>query len=317
MSDVPRRIILDCDTGSDDAIAIMLAVLHPDLDLLGVTTVWGNAPVEVTTENTRRVLAYVGRADVPVLRGAAGPRRPPPPLPEQDHRPRHLDLAPATGPVRTGTVLDWLAETLHASTDPVTVVATGPLTNLAEAVAKRPQLVEEVGEVVVMGGSRTRPGVTSSAERNFYNDAPAARAVLGAGFRRLVLVTLDATYEAALDEEDAHTLGALDTPAGTLAAALLGERIGDYARVPGLAGRAAPVHDPLAVASLVDPAVVGLRPAHVTVEVDDPATRGRSVIDLDRAGTPTALVALTADRDRYVDLLTTTFARGRGVIPAS
>lgn len=128
---MPRRIILDCDTGTDDAVAIMLAARHPDLDLLAVTTVWGNADVQVTTDNTLRVLALVGRGDVPVYVGRGDPLSPPPGVPEEeddDRRTPHLPIPEPVSVARQEPAVEWLVETLRAIPEPVTLVPTGPLT---------------------------------------------------------------------------------------------------------------------------------------------------------------------------------------------
>lgn len=266
-----RRLVLDCDTGTDDAIAIMVAALHPGLDLAGVCSVFGNAPVETTTANSRRVLADVGRAGVPVLPGAA-----------------------AAGS-RTSAAVEWLLALLRRTAEPVTVVATGPLTDLAALVQVDPSVVERVDELVVMGGNF---GVAAAGpvERNLGNDPAAAAAVLAAGFRRVVLVPLDATWKALMGAADVEALRSLGSVAGSLAAGFVEERIGAYASM-SLHGRA-PVHDPLTVAYLLDPTVVALTPAQVVVAPDGRTTLG--------TGRPNADVALTCDADRFRDLLLAT-----------
>ena len=312
---MPRRIILDCDTGTDDAVAIMLAALHPDLDLLAVTTVWGNADVEITTDNTLRVLDLVGRGDVPVYAGRGNPLSPPPLVPDEDDdgRTPQLPIPEPVSAARPAPAVEWLVETLRASTEPVTLVPTGPLTNIAAALALDPELSDAVDEVVVMGGGHARGNVTPSADRNFWNDAAAAQIVLDAGFERLVLVTLDATFDAALDSEDSAAFEQLGTSAGLATARFLDERIRDYAALPSMAALdAAPVHDALAVAAVIDPGVVRLRRVHVAVELRGELTYGRSVIDLEGIGgrPPNAHVALEADAASYAELLRATFARG-------
>jgi inosine-uridine nucleoside N-ribohydrolase len=301
-------VILDCDTGTDDAVAIMLAALHPHLDLLGVTTVWGNHDVRHTTDNTLRVLDHVGRGDVPVHAGANAPYRPRiSPLPSgRPELPPVLDLPPATSRVAEASALEWLVETVRATAEPVTVVATGPLTNLAAAVTVAPGLVEAVDRLVVLGGTHHRPGVTAYAERNVWCDPEAAAVVVGAGFERLLMVGMDATCAVPLTVEDAAVLAARGTPAGTAAAAFVTERIAFYRSDPAMAARAAaPLHDPLAVACLLDPGVVRTVPARCTVETRDPTTYGATRFELDPAGA-TLEVALDADHARYLGLLVAT-----------
>lgn len=298
----PRPVILDCDTGTDDAIAIMLAGLHPDLDLLGVTTVFGNLPVTNTTDNTLRVLEHIGRGDVSVYAGAAGPIGPRPALPDLRVLPSALPLPRPTGSSRWQPAAEWLVEILRQAADPVTLVSTGPFSNLAAALALDPAIVGKLETVVLMGGSDRVPSVTPLAERNVWNDPVAADRVLAAGLD-VVLVTLDATTSSPLSEADAHELEALDTPAGSATAALVRERIDLYAgaSAPGTA----PVHDAFTVAWLLDPAVVDLQPMQVRIELAEGSAYARTHID---DGEPNARVALTADGDRFRRLLLETFA---------
>lgn len=309
-----RPVILDCDTGTDDAVAIMLAALHPGLELLGVTTVFGNLPVANTTDNTLRVLEHLGRPDIGVYSGAAGPIAPRPVPPDDRRLPPALPLPPrwdspfpevgAMVP-RSGAqrAVDWLVETLTTTTEPVTLVATGPFTNVAAALDAEPAIAGAIDVLVLMGGAHRVPGVTPLAERNVWNDPTAADRVLTAGLD-VVLVTLDATTRAPLGAADADELDALGTPAGTAAAAFLRERIGQYAgsSAPG----AAPLHDPFTVAWLVEPSVLALTAAAVRVELAEGAAYGRTVIDADAE--PNARVALTADPDALRRLLLATFA---------
>jgi inosine-uridine nucleoside N-ribohydrolase len=262
-----RALVLDCDTGTDDAIAIMLAALAADLDLLGVCTVFGNHSVAETTANTARVLAEIGCSEVPVLRGAAGA---------------------ASG---SSAAVEWLVALLRRTAS-VTLVATGPLTNVAAALRADPSVVDAVDELLVMGGNF---GVAEAGpvERNVGNDPAACAAVLSAGFRRVVLVPLDATYQALMGPPEVDALRGLGSVAGSLAAGFVADRISAYASMP-LQGRA-PVHDPLTVAYLLDPAVVSLTPARVEVAPDGRTTSVE--------GTPTAQVALSCDAARFRSVL--------------
>jgi inosine-uridine nucleoside N-ribohydrolase len=244
------------------------------------------------------VLDLVGRTDVPVLHGSAGPLRAAPDAAARArHLPPHLPLPP-TQRTASGDAVEWLVETLSATTAPVTLVPTGPLTNIARALAARPSIVDAVEEVVLMGGSHARANVTPSAERNAWWDAEAAHAVLTAGFRRLVMITLDATSRALATADDCDRWRRLGTPVAAAVAVLVEERLRQY-------GGPAPVHDPLTVAYLVDPAVVELRHLHVAVETTGLLTYGRTVIDVDGVDglPPNAHVALEVDAGRYLDLI--------------
>jgi inosine-uridine nucleoside N-ribohydrolase len=291
-------VILDCDTGTDDAVAVLLAALHPGLDLLGVTTVWGNHDVGHTTDNTLRVLDLVGRGDVGVHPGLDGPVRPRTselPSGRADLAPT-LDLPPATTAAGSPAV-EWLVETLRGATQPVALVPTGPLSNVAAAVAADRRIVGAVGRLVILGGSHRQAGVTPYAERNVWCDPEAAHDVLAAGFRDVLLVTMDATFSAPFGPPEVARLHGLGTAAATAAAAFVEQRIALY-------GGPAPLHDPLAVAALVAPDLLTVLRASVDVERADEATYGatrfRAETDERKGGVG---VAVRADHDGYVDLL--------------
>lgn len=313
-----RRIILDVDTGTDDAVAIMFAALHPEIELLGVTTVNGNVPLVHTTDNTLRVLDWIGRPDIPVYPGL------PRPLvrhgfPGERHfegggagDPHGIELPlppPETAAQDTGAV-EFLLHTLRTATEPITLVAVGPLSNLGAALAIDPSLTGAVDELVVMGGGHATANVTASAEFNVWADPEAAQMVFTAGFERFTLVTLDATHQAVVTRDDCARLESLATPAGTAAARIIGHRIGAY---DGITPGGAPVHDVVCTAYLVRPEVIGTRHLPVSVETSGPLTVGRTVIDT-RPDAPgaNAHVALDADARILADLLATVFARTAG-----
>lgn len=291
-------VVLDCDTGTDDAVAILLAALHPDLDLLGVTTVWGNHDVRHTTDNTLRVLDLLGRGEVGVHPGRNAPLRPRiEPLPSgRADLPPTLDL-PAPVSAAGAEAVEWLVATLRAATEPVALVATGPLTNVAAALAADRRVVDAVGRLVVLGGAHRRAGVTPYAERNVWCDPEAAADVFAARWRDLLLVTMDATFSAPLDAADAARLRALGTPAALAAADFVDARIAWY-------DGPAPLHDPLAVAALVAPELLTTLRATVRVERTDPERYGATTFSAEpdeRRGR--VAVAVRADREGYLDLL--------------
>jgi inosine-uridine nucleoside N-ribohydrolase len=303
---MPIQVILDCDTGTDDAVAIMVAALHPGLDLLGVTTVWGNHDVRHTTDNTLRVLDHIGCGDVPVHAGRNAPFRPRvPPLPSgRDDLPSTLDLPAPVSEVRSTDAVAWLVETLRHSSEPVILVPTGPLTNIAAAVEAAPDIVAKVGRVVALAGTHRQPGVRPLVERNVWCDPEAAAYVVGAGFRDLTFVGMDATFAAPLDAGDAGLLADLGTPPAAAAARFLTERIEWYARDEAMAALgAAPLHDPLAVAHVVDPGIVPTTPATCRIELTPGEEYGRTAYDLDPAR-PDLTVGLSADHDAFLRFLT-------------
>jgi inosine-uridine nucleoside N-ribohydrolase len=315
---VKRRLILDVDTGTDDAVAIMFAALHPDLDLLAVTTVNGNVPVHNVTDNTLRVLDFVGRPEIPVYEGLARPLvRLDFPTPKNfardsadDMHGTALPIPPPTSVKQDRGAVDFLVEALTSGED-ITLVPTGPLSNVAAALAIEPRIAESVREVVIMGGGHSLGNQTAAAEFNIWADPEAADMVFAAGFEQLVLVPLDATHKALVTKADCEAFAALGTPAGEAAALFIGRRIDAYASGGRVAATdAAPVHDALCPAYLVDPAVVELRPLHVRVETQGALTVGQTVMDTRTHGAqPNCRVALDADARRFVGLMADVFAR--------
>jgi inosine-uridine nucleoside N-ribohydrolase len=320
-----RTVILDVDTGTDDAVAIMFAALHPDLELIGLTTVNGNLPVERTTDNTLRVLDWINRRDIPVHRGLSEPIARRGRLDEihafrdspQDGHGNSLPIPPTDLAHHDVGAVEYLIETLRSTTEQLTLVAVGPLSNIATAVAIAPSLVDAVDELVVMGGSHAIGNVTASAEFNIWVDPEAANVVLSAGFEHLTLVPLDATHQALFTRANCADLEDLGTPAGVAAARFIRRRLDAEAR--STMATATPVHDVVCLAYLVRPDVIGTRHLPVVVDTVSPLTTGRTIIDL-RPGTtavPNAHVALEADGALLVDLVMSTFAReAAGVRPA-
>ncbi|KQQ08251.1 hypothetical protein ASF46_13040 [Rathayibacter sp. Leaf296] len=320
-------MILDVDTGSDDAIAVMMAALAPSLSLLGCTTVWGNHDVVTTTSNTLRVLDHVQRADVPVHRGSASPFVPVPFLFAEHLEDTRKAVHPAEFPVpstdrpETGAhAVEWLVETLRAVTDPVTLVPLAPLTNIAAAITIDPRIVDSIDEVVMMGGARASGNVTPVAEANIWHDPYAADVVFHAGFRRLVMVGLDATHRALVSRADVARLEATRQPHARSVAQLLDHRIQGYAATQHLpVPDAAPVHDALCVAYLLDPDVLTLQPCSIQVETSGYRSFGQTLVT---AAGPSALgsgtfLALDADAERFTDLLVEVLGRPAGVTAVS
>jgi inosine-uridine nucleoside N-ribohydrolase len=308
------KLILDVDTGTDDAIAIMLAALDPRLELVAITTVAGNASIEHTTENTLRVLDHIG-GEAPVYGGAPGALVPSTAVRDQAGRSHkihgdYLDLPRARSHAKPTPAAEFLVSAFTGDSDPV-LVPTGPLTNVATALVLDPGLAERIPRLVLMGGSHTRANVTSQAEFNIWADPEAARIVLRSGIRDLTVVPLDATHEALVSEENCDRLAALGTPAGTAAASIIRTRIAGYEAIqPQAIHNSAPVHDAVCVAHLIEPDVITTREAHVDVELNGELTRGRTVVDLRPipATPPNARWAYGADRMRFLELLAGAFA---------
>jgi len=314
-----KKLILDVDTGTDDAVAIMLAALHPALDLVACTTVNGNAPVEYCTDNTLRVLDHIARSDIPVYEGAARPFvRADFPVPRAQNdlagkiHGKTLPVPPTARRKADAGAVEFLIETYRNATEEITLVPVAPLTNIAAALTLDPKLGERIPEVVIMGGGHEIGNVTPAAEFNIWADPEAAGIVLAAGFRKLTLVPLDATHRALVSYADCQRLRALGTPAGAAAAEFIGHRIEVHDEIQKMAvAGTTPVHDAVCVGSLIDPAIITTRRHHVAVETSGALTVGRTVIDTHfrGGGAPQADVAFDADASRFLKILLETFAR--------
>jgi inosine-uridine nucleoside N-ribohydrolase len=314
----PAKLILDVDTGTDDAVALMLAALHPDLDLVGATAVNGNVPVDMTTENTLRVFDHIGRS-VPVYRGMAAPlARPDWPVPRDTPVPGttrvhggYLDIPPARSAARAASAVEYLIETYRGATDEIILVPTGPLTNIATALKLEPRLASLIPEIILMGGGHYCGNITPLAEFNIWADPEAARVVFNCGIPRLTIVPLDATHRALLTIADCDALDALGTPAATACATFVRRRIAGYdSDQPMERPGTAPVHDALCVAAIIDRSVITTRRVHADVEVHGELTVGQTVFDVAARGgqPPNADVAFDADERAFVRLLLDTFS---------
>jgi inosine-uridine nucleoside N-ribohydrolase len=252
---------------------------------------------------------------VSVYRGAAQPLLPSGAV--RDHADagrrihgEYLDLPEARSRAQPLPAARFLVDAFDGASD-LTLVPTGPLTNIATALLLDPGLAERIPRLVLMGGGHLRSNATASAEFNIWADPEAARIVLRSGIRNLTVVPLDATHEALITGADCDRLAALGTPAGTAAAPIIRTRIAGYGAIqPPPIPDSAPVHDALCVAHLVEPDVITTREAHVDVEVAGELTRGRTVVDLRPipAKPPNARWAYGADRGRFVELLVAAFS---------
>jgi inosine-uridine nucleoside N-ribohydrolase len=314
------KLVLDVDTGTDDAVAIMLAALHPDLELIAVTTVRGNVPLERCTENSLRVLDHIGRSDIPVYEGCASPlARDDFPSPrgregEGEIHGEYLELPDAVTKKQEEIAANYLVSRFRraaADGEELVLVATGPLTNLALALRLDPDFASNVRRLIIMGGGHEIDNITPSAEFNIWADPEAARVVLTSGIADITLVPLDATHKALVSLDDCAALRALGTPAGTATAVVVERRIRGYddSQPMDRAG-SAPVHDALCVAYLVLEAVIATARYRVDVETDGQLTVGRTIVDTHfRSGKePNMAVALDADEKAFVNLLLETFA---------
>jgi inosine-uridine nucleoside N-ribohydrolase len=294
----PRPVLLDCDPGHDDALAILLAAGRPDaIDLRAVTTVAGNADLDKVTLNARRVLALAGVDEVPLAAGAAGPRRGELVTAPDIHGESGLDGAELPEAVVETDPRGAIA--LMAERGPATVVATGPLTNVAELLERAP---ETVREIVWMGGSTDRGNTRPYAEFNAFVDPEAAEVVFAGGVP-LTMVGLNLTHQAQATPEVVERLRAIANPAAEAAVGWLTFFAESYRTIYGFAGP--PVHDPCALALVIDPPLVRTVEAFVGIETEGRWTRGATVVDLTgRLGRPAnARVAMELDAPGFWKLV--------------
>ncbi len=302
------RVILDVDTGTDDAVALMVAALSPDLELVGATVVNGNTSVDNCVENTLRVLDWIGLPSTPVHRGMSRPLARPQPVQLNPASRIHgdlLDLPAATSRAGGAHAVDWLIDTYLASDGDITLVPVGPLTNVATAIQKEPRILDRIPEIVLMGGAHDHGNSTASAEFNIWLDPDAARIVVNCG-RPIRMISLDATHRALVSLDDCAALRALGTPAGEAAARFTEKRIEGYdATQPMHRAGAAPVHDALAVCAVIDPSVVTTQLIPVDVETGGELSVGRTVCDFRfRSGKPANVhFATDADEPKFVRML--------------
>jgi inosine-uridine nucleoside N-ribohydrolase len=305
-------IILDCDPGHDDALAILLASRH--FDVLGITTVAGNVDVERTTLNARRIVDLTGRS-IPVMRGSERPLA----RPAEDASAVHgasgldgYDFPPPRTPLDPRHAVDFVVDTLLARDD-VTVVQTGPFTNLAVALRRAPEIAGRIRAVSLMGGSVSVGNVTPAAEFNIWHDPEAADIVFSSGIQ-IWMCGLNLTHQATVDEITVEDFARIGTHAGRVTTSLLRFLVDNMRRRFKVM---VSMHDPCAVAALIEPTIMTWAPMHVRVELRGEHTRGMtvcdarhvpafnpSVIQREPAGAaPNAQVAVALDRDRLIRLL--------------
>ena len=309
----PLPVIIDSDPGLDDALAIGLAVARPEIDVLAVTTVGGNADVAHCTENALRLLHAFGRSDIPVAEGAAGPLfgqvvRATEVHGESGIGNTRLDPSPASAWPEGAVPL--MARLLRDHAEPIALVPIGPLTNIALLLRLHPELTERIAHIVLMGGSIGEGNTTVSAEFNIYADPEAAEIVFTSGVP-ITMIGLDVTHQALLDRAAAARLRALGGASARIAADLTEYALDRNLEWSGSTTTA--IHDAVAVAHLAVPDLVHVAPYHVAVDTTHGPARGRTVCDglpyrLQRDGRrPNADVGIRIDRTRFETLLVDAF----------
>ncbi|MBW3782300.1 pyrimidine-specific ribonucleoside hydrolase RihA [Aeromonas veronii] len=299
-------VILDCDPGHDDAIALILALASPELDVLAVTTSAGNQTPDKTLNNALRILTLLGRNDIPVAAGAPKPLARELIIADNVHGESGLDGPklpdPAFAP-QAMTGIELMAKCLRESPQPVTLVPTGPLTNIALLLAAHPELKGKIARIVLMGGAAGAGNWTPAAEFNIYVDPEAADMVFKSGIP-ITMCGLDVTHEAQVMDEDIERVRAITNPVAQCVAGLL-DFFMIYHRDPKWGFSGAPLHDPCTIAWLLAPELFHGVECRVDIETSGEHTVGMTVVDrYGLTGKPAnALVLLGLDRAGFIDLL--------------
>lgn len=303
-----RKIIMDCDPGHDDAIALLLASRSDELQILGVTTVAGNSELENTTRNARKVLDYAGVTDIDVYPGC--------------DKPMMRNLYRLTGaiihgedglggpkipdpvtPVKEEHGVDFIIRTLRESEEKITLIPTGPLTNIAMALIKAPDIKEKIDRIVIMGGAVIDPGnITSAAEFNIYVDPEAAKIVFASGCN-IYLNTLDVSMKAVFYEEDIEALRSQGDKVSDIVAQLLDFFASTHVKHFGF--KACPIHDALCVGVLIDESLIEYQETFLDISVNDPLTLGETVADLwgITGNKPNCKISMKVDRELFVKMI--------------
>ncbi|MCI9107337.1 MAG: nucleoside hydrolase [Lachnospiraceae bacterium] len=303
-------IIIDCDPGVDDALAIILALMHPKIDLQAVCSVTGNGNLDNTTNNGLKILSLCGREDIPLYRGSA-----------KGLNDKQPDTVPAFGDDGLGgyaytvetnkeaekeNAADFLVRAANEKPGELTLFSIGPCTNIAKAIRKDGEFPKKIKRIIVMGGSKYTGNMSPVAEYNFWADPLAAKEVMNAGFHDIVMIGLDVTNKIALGADIREILRIFDTDLSKFIYNITKEGLDDNwkcRRKP-----VAPMHDVLTVAYLIDESILAMKKAHIDI-VTEGIAKGQSVVDIDGHwfnGQCNALYATDVDVNKFYQLFLTT-----------
>ncbi len=299
-------IILDCDPGHDDAIAMVLALASPELDVKAITASAGNQTPDKTLRNVLRMLTLLGRQDIPVAGGARKPLMRELIIADNVHGESGLDGPALPEPdfaPQTCTAVELMASTLRASPQPITLVATGPQTNVALLLNSHPELHDKIARIVLMGGAMALGNWQPAAEFNIYVDPEAAEIVFQSGIP-IVMAGLDVTHKAQIHDQDIARFRQLGNPVATVVAGLL-DFFMAYHRDEKWGFVGAPLHDPCTIAWLLKPELFTGIERWVGVETQGKYTQGMTVVDYYflTGNPPNTTLLLDVDRQGFVDLL--------------
>lgn len=304
-----KKIIIDCDPGHDDAIALLLASRADDIRIVGVTAVAGNSELDNTTRNARKILDYAGAYDVPVYAGCSAPmmrnlyRLTGAIIHGEDGLGGPSIPGPVT-PVEQEHGVDFIIRALRESDEKIILVPTGPLTNIAMALIKAPDIKEKIEKIVIMGGAVTDPGnITSAAEFNIFVDPEAAKIVFASGCG-VYLNTLDISMKAVFYEEDIERLRAQGDKISSIVAQLLDFFAATHLKHFGF--KACPIHDALCIGVLIDESLIQYKKVFLDISVNDPLTLGETVADLwgITGNKPNCCISMKVDREKFVQMIT-------------
>lgn len=300
-----QKVIIDCDPGHDDAVALAFAANSPELEIVGITCVAGNVDVEHTSTNALKICELVGMTSVPIVKGMPQPLLTELLTASHVHGKSGLDGVTLPEPslaLHPGHAVDFLIDSLLASNKDITLIPTGPLTNIAMAILREPRIIEHIPQIVLMGGSMGMGNVTASAEFNIYADPEAAKIVFDAGIP-LTMVGLDVTHQAILTREHITEIRAHGTPISEAFASLLSFYLDAYVKLGFPHGGA--MHDPCAVAAVCDPSLLKTEWMRVDIETKGEFTRGRTVCALGwmSGKAPNVRVAVDIDAERFLKML--------------
>ena len=301
----PIKVIIDCDPGHDDAIALLMAHKLPEIELVAVTTVCGNAPLERTTINARRIMELLEATDVPIAAGCSTPLARQLVLGTADG-PSGLDGSPYLPEPKTELVpmhgVDFLAQTLREADEPIVLVPTGPLTNIGMLVLKHPEVLPKIAKVVLMGGAfYRRSEIITPTEFNIFCDPEAAEIVLASGLD-ITMVGLDVTMHVLVEEEEFAAIEKIDTPLSRV----VFDWLKFYEKLHrGQMGIGGALHDPLALAVVIDPDLIETREAHVSIDRTGTHTFGATVADYWKLNgeEPNVKVASRVDSAKFFKML--------------
>ena len=304
----PQSLIIDTDPGQDDAVAILLALASPEINLLGITTVAGNVPLALTQENARKICDLAGRTDMQVFAGLDRPLVRPLVTAEHVHGRTGLDgpvLPDPETPLQEQHAVDYIIDTLRREpAGSVTLAPIGPLSNIAMAMQRAPDTIPRIRQIILMGGAYFEVGnITPAAEFNIYVDPHAAQIVFASGVP-VTMMPLDVTHKALTRTDRVAALRAIGNRTGVAVAEMLEffERF-DEAKYGSDGG---PLHDPCTVAWMIAPDIFNGRPCNVEIETASPLTMGMTVVDWWQVSSRphNALVIGDLDADRFFALIT-------------